>query len=398
MKDMRPYNFFFPVGYHQFHKKQLYNFQLNRPYSWGYADYDDLVSVGNRIHDFKDWKSEMTRLADSAFAKGRILNSAFYYRAAEFYTFSDDPDKNFLYDKFSELFYKAIEGDSYEKHKVPYLSSYLPSIRIPSGKTNKGTIIIHGGFDSFIEEFYSIMKYFSNLGYDVIGFDGCGQGAALRKYGITWNIEWEQPINAILDYFELDNVTLIGFSMGGWLSLRASAFIPRIKRVIADGHAIDYMKCYPYFIRELHLWFMRQKRFENFINKMADKKAKANNAQGWITRQSMDITGIYNPMKAFEAVWLAMNEENMFSKRISQDVLLLSSEEDHFVPIKMHKLQKTALVNANSVTDIIFTKKDQAQNHCQIGNVEFALNIMNKWIDGRNSFRSFSEIPLYERL
>ena len=380
-----PFNFFFPVGYQQFHKKQLFNFQLNRPYSWGYADFDDLKTVGSRIHDFRDWKYEMKRLAENALAKGRLLNSAFYFRAAEFYTFSDDPEKEILYDKFVKLFYKAIEGDTYESYDIPYLNAYLPTIRLQSGNIKRGTIIIHGGFDSFIEEFYSIMKYFSNLGYEVIGFDGCGQGAALRKYGLTWDIEWEKPINTILDYFKLDNVTLIGFSMGGWLSLRASAFVPRIKRVIADGHAIDYMKCYPYLIRMLHLWFMRQRRFEGFVNRMAVKKSEAKNAQAWMTKQSMYITGTNNPMKAFEKVWLALNEENMFSKRVFQDVLLLSGEDDHFIPIKMHKLQKYALVNAKSVTDRIFTKKDHAQNHCQIGNVGLALDIMSKWIEEKNS-------------
>jgi len=34
--------------------------------------------------------------------------------------------------------------------------------------------------------------------------------------------------------------------MGGWLCLRASAFEHRIKRVIATGHAIDYMKKYAF--------------------------------------------------------------------------------------------------------------------------------------------------------
>lgn len=33
----------FPVGYHKFHPKQLFNFQLNRPYSFGYARYQDLL-------------------------------------------------------------------------------------------------------------------------------------------------------------------------------------------------------------------------------------------------------------------------------------------------------------------------------------------------------------------
>jgi pimeloyl-ACP methyl ester carboxylesterase len=384
MKKRNPYNFYFPTGYFQFHKKQLFNFQLNRPFSWGYAEYDDLKTVGSRIHDFNDWKTEMARLAETALSKGRLLNSAFYYRAAEFYTFYDDPYKEILYDKFSELFYKAIEGDSYEKINVPYRNGFLPTLRLRTGSAKSGTIIIHGGFDSFIEEFYSIMKFFSNLGYEVIGFDGCGQGAALRKYGLTWDIEWESPIKAILDYFKLSNVTLFGLSMGGWLCLRASAFEPRIKRVIADGHAIDYMKCYPYLIRMLHLWFMRQKRFEGFINKIAIKKAEAKNAQGWMTKQSMYITGTDNPMMAFENVWLAMNKENIHSERVTQDVLLLSGKNDHFIPIKMHRLQIQALTNAKSVTERVFTKEEHAQNHCQIGNVGLALEVISNWIAAKS--------------
>ena len=33
MTKINPYNFYFPTGYFQFHKKQLFNFQLNRPFS-----------------------------------------------------------------------------------------------------------------------------------------------------------------------------------------------------------------------------------------------------------------------------------------------------------------------------------------------------------------------------
>lgn len=346
----------------------------------GYAEYDDLMTVGSRIHDFNDWKTETKRLAETALSKGKLLNSAFYYHTAEFYTFSDDPDKEILYDKFSELFYQAIEGDSYERFNVPYRNTFLPTLRLRTVSAKRGTIIVHGGFDSFIEEFYSIMKYFLNLGYEVIGFDGPGQGAALRKYGLTWDIEWEEQMKAILDYFKLSNVTLFGLSMGGWLCLRASAFEPRVKHVIADGHAIDYMKCYPYLIRMLHLWCKKQKRFEGFINKMAIKKAEEKNAQGWMTKQSMYITGIDNPMKTFEKVWLSMNETNMYSKRVFQDVLLLSGKNDHFISIRMHQKQIKALVNAKSVTDRIFAKKEQAQNHCQIGNVGLALEMILNWI------------------
>ncbi|NCU32824.1 MAG: alpha/beta fold hydrolase, partial [Candidatus Moranbacteria bacterium] len=233
--EIQPYNF--PVGYEQFNSKQLYNYQLNRPYSFGYARYKDLKEAGSKIHSFESWKTEMLKQAHQAVIENRLMNAAFYYRASEFYTKSSDSDKSGLYNIFIDLFYKAFENERIEKHQVPYENSFLSAIKIPClGK--KGTIVIHGGFDSFIEEFYSMMKYFSNYGFEVIGFEGPGQGATLRKYGIPITIEWEKPTKAILDYFQFENVTLIGISMGGWFCLRAAAYESRIKRVIATGHAI----------------------------------------------------------------------------------------------------------------------------------------------------------------
>jgi len=47
----------------------------------------------------------------------------------------------------------------------------------------------------------------------------------------------------------------------------------------------------------------------------------------------------------------------------------------------MHDLQLKALINARSVTDIVFTKESQAHNHCQIGNIGLALDTMINWLD-----------------
>lgn len=111
--------FKFPTGYKRFHRNQLFNYQLNRPYSFGYARFEDHQRVGPGIRTFTDWKREMIHLAENAALEGRLLSAAFYYRATEFYTKSTDPDKAVLYDKFSGLFYKAIENDELEKHLVP---------------------------------------------------------------------------------------------------------------------------------------------------------------------------------------------------------------------------------------------------------------------------------------
>ncbi len=53
---------------------------------------------------------------------------------------------------------------------------------IPQQQQTKGTVIIHGGGDSFIEAFIVAGKYISYAGYDVIMFDGPGQGTTLHRY------------------------------------------------------------------------------------------------------------------------------------------------------------------------------------------------------------------------
>jgi pimeloyl-ACP methyl ester carboxylesterase len=369
----------FPVGYHKFHKNQLFNFQLNRPYSFGYARLEDMIEVGKKIKTFTDWKREMLLLAEKAVSNGRIMNAAFYFRAAEFYTKSNDPEKEVLYDKFIEYFYKAYKNDEIEKHNVPYENVFLPAIKISSVTEKKGTIVIHGGFDSFIEEFYLTMRYFSNHGYEVIGFEGPGQGAALRKFGIPITYEWEKPTKAILDFFHLEDVTMLGISMGGWFCLRASAFESRIKRVIATGHAIDYMKSMPPIFRKIHLWSL--KHWPNFMNRMAVMKfEKREGMASWVVDHLKYITKKTKPLDALD-IYLQMNEQNIHSELIKQDVLILTGRKDHFIPFKMHDMQIKALTNARSVTGRVFTKEEQAQNHCQTGNIGLALDTMIDWIE-----------------
>jgi pimeloyl-ACP methyl ester carboxylesterase len=370
--------FAFPVGYHRFHKKQLFNFQLNRPYAFGYARFEDLKEAGETITCFRDWKTVLINLADQAVSESRLINAAFYYRAAEFYTRSTDPEKTNLYNRFTDLFYEAIRNDAITRHDIPFEDGFLPALEIPPVCGNMGTIVVHGGFDSFIEELYSMMKYFSNHGYHVIGLEGPGQGAALRKHGLPLTYEWEKPTTAILDYFDLDNATLFGLSMGGWFCLRAAAFQPRIRRVIASGHAIDYMKCMNPLFRKIHLWCCRHCR--EFMERMAVWKfEKRESMASWVVDHFKFITQKERPLDALE-ICLQLNEQNIHSELVEQDVLILAGEKDHFIPLKMHRMQIKALSNARSVTGRVFTCEEQAQNHCQTGNIGLALDVMLRWI------------------
>jgi len=374
--------FTFPVGYHEFNKDKGINFQLNRYYSMGNATFEDMEKAGQKISSFEEWKTEMLKLAETAVSDGRLMNAAFYYRAAEFFVLRDDPEKELLYEKFIDLFYMAAQDDEINKYEVPYNDTFLPAMRIQPVDTEKrGTLVLHGGNDSFIEEIYPMIRYFLDHGYEVIAFEGPGQGAALKKYGLALDIEWEKPTKAILDYFKLDDVTLLGISMGGWLCLRAAAFEPRIKRVIAWSVSFDVSQYANLVGQQIARLFMR--KFRNFANKTMVKKMKKKLEYSWFVNNLMYMTHKEVPIEAFD-VLLQFNEENLHSDLVQQDVLILTGREDHLVPFKMHDMQVKALTNARSVTSRVFTKEEQAQNHCQMGNLGLALDVMRKWTEQKS--------------
>jgi alpha-beta hydrolase superfamily lysophospholipase len=370
--------FQFPAQYHKFHKDQVFNFQLNRWYSLGYARLEDMQEAGHNVTSFDNWKTEMIRLGEKAVSEERFMNAAFYFRAAEFYILTDNTEKDALYDKFRDYFEKAFGNDGIERSDVPYGDASLPAMRVPAkSQAKKGTIVLHGGFDSFTEEFYSMMAFFSEHGYDVVGFEGPGQGAARRKYGIAFDYEWEKPAKAVLDYFNLNAVTWLGISMGGYLCFRAAAFEPRIARVIASSVAFDYAKFHNIIAEKVgKFFFTRLRKISNYKMK---KMIERGGMPAWMIGNLMYIANAKEPIEATDLM-LKLNASNLHSDLVKQDVLILTGKNDHFVPFKMHNMQVRALTNAKSVTTRVFTEKDQAQNHCQIGNIGLALDVMLNWI------------------
>ena len=81
------------------------------------------------------------------------------------------------------------------------------------------------------------------------------------------------------------------------------------------------------------------------------------------------------------AEWfLGMNAEHLDSGRVNQDVLLMCGEHDAFQPPALTKAQAQALTAARSVTTRMFTRAEQADQHCQMGNLELACDVLTTWL------------------
>lgn len=370
-----------PIGYHKFHKNKFLNYQLNRWYSLGYSKMEDIQQVAGKIKTFDDYINEFMIASDTAKRQGKLKNAAIYLRASEFLISPNDERKIPVYKQFIDLFDIAFREENFERHKIPYHNSYLSAIKIPSKKSEvKGTLIGIPGFDAFIEEFYCIWDYFAESGYDCIAFEGPGQGGSRRLYNQYFDHDYEKPTKAVLDYFNVTDVTALGVSMGSYWIMRAAAYEKRIARIIAMPPVYDWLEMTNSFNGKLAKWFLKHRALTNFI-------VKLKMIVGTLKHTINNALFIQNKTEPYDAVeWMmGMNKEHLSSHLICQDVLLLGGENDAFQPPILLKKQQEALVNSKSITTRLFTKEEDADQHCQIGNLNIVLNEMHKWIESKTT-------------
>jgi pimeloyl-ACP methyl ester carboxylesterase len=378
----------FPVGFHQLHHDVSMNFQMNRWFGWVGEPgmLDEMREAAARIANYLDWKREFLALAGRAVGQGHVLRAGFYFRAADFFMHTDDPDRHNARVQFLTAMRSVYGLDRFGRHEVPYTadgaSGVLPAYRFTPHRS-KGTIVFFGGFDSCIEELISAFFYLCDAGYEVIAFEGPGQGGALNDAGLHMTPAWHQPVKAVLDHFELNHVTLAGLSMGGCLVMRAAAFEPRADRVIAYDvypDALDTTLRQVGTVQRLLLKTLLELRVAPVVNALSKRTARRSPIAQWGLEQGMHVTGTTSPYGYFQSTKAYVTSD--VSALITQDVLLLAGSEDHLVPPAHFYRQIKMLDNARSMTARLFTKSDHAQSHCQVGNYGLAFKTIVDWLDG----------------
>jgi pimeloyl-ACP methyl ester carboxylesterase len=377
----------FPTGYHQLHPDISMNFQMNRWFSWVGENgmLDEMRCVAPRIANYSDWKREFLALAENASRHGHVLRSGYYYRAADFFMGTDDPDRKSARESFLCAVRSAYDLDQIGYYAIPYadghITGFLPAYRFTSIQS-KGTIVFFGGFDSYIEELTQAFVYLRDAGYEVIAFEGPGQGGALNEANLHMTAEWHKPVKAVLDYFALDRVTLIGLSMGGGLVFRAAAFEPRVERIVAYDIYPDSLDVNLRQVNSLLrglLPVLLSLRAAAIVNAMVKRVAKKSPVAEWGIEEGMHVTGTASPYEFLQKI--KQFNTVAVSARITQDVLLLAGSEDHLVPMEHFYQQIKMLKNARSITARLFTESESAANHCQVGNYSLALRTIVNWLD-----------------
>jgi pimeloyl-ACP methyl ester carboxylesterase len=367
----------FPVGFEQFHRRTFVNYQLNRAHALGFADPRELKDAAAAIRSPADAGDVFEHLSATAEGNGRLREATGYLRLAEFFTDPRSQQERLRYRRYRALFDAAFADSGATRHEIPYAGATLPAYRLPASVTpTRGAVLLHGGFDSLIEEFFGIWERIAAAGFDVVAFEGPGQGGARALGNLTFDHDWERPVGAVLDEFGLGAASLVGISMGGYWAIRAAAMEPRIDRVVAWPPVFDWLHRLPPALRGPTRTMLARRSFMRWSIRA---RARLVPTLRQVVDQVLYIVDDDDPVAVVD--WfLGMNAGHLGSQRVTQDVLLMVGEHDRFQPPALARAQQQHLTAARSVAVRTFTRSEHADQHCQMGNLDLACRVLTGWL------------------
>jgi pimeloyl-ACP methyl ester carboxylesterase len=235
---------------------------------YGGADIGECLAAAGRVRgtDLASWHDAWVSAAASALAvaegeldAGRtesarlaFWRSSSYFRTAGVMLMGTPLDSRLVQSNAAqaEAFRRgaALLALPPEIIRIPYEDTTLPGyfFRAADGPEPRATVILTGGYDGTAEELYFFNRAAALArGYNVLAFDGPGQGAALLQQGLILRPDWENVVTPVLDYLlsrprvDGGKIALIGLSLGGYLAPRAASAEHRLAACIADCGSYD---------------------------------------------------------------------------------------------------------------------------------------------------------------
>jgi pimeloyl-ACP methyl ester carboxylesterase len=353
--------------------------KVGDPTSW----YDAWSSYADRLYEIAV-KSRDARHRVSA--RNLFLRASNYYRNAYIFMFALPVDPRVIdaYKKQAAAFQKAAElfEPPIELLKIPYENTTLPGyfIKPDASDAPRKTLLCTGGYDGTCEElFFIIAGGALERGYNVLVFDGPGQGGALVVQKLPMRPDWENVVTPVVDYLlkrrdvNPARIALYGGSFGGYLAPRAAAFEHRLAACIADAALFDpaamSIKMFPPDIASA-LAKNDVAVLEPFFNKLQE-----NTTQRFMLGRGMWVHGAATPweyLKMFQAYSLAD-----VAKNIRCPTFVDEAENDR------RRGGGKDLYNALQCPKqyVLFAASEGAGEHCEAGAREVFFQRMFDWLD-----------------
>ena len=347
-----------------------------------------------RLRTTKQITALAQHLADRFESEGDADAAWRLYELAAFYLGADDPRKHRFIDAMSRSFDEAHRGLALTRHAVPYRGGQLTAMRWEADPVDRAqapvgtptTLVMMNGFDGYAEEIMAFAERFPCRPFDVVTFDGPGQGHTALA-GMPLEPRWELPTTAVLDYFGLDSAAALGVSFGGYLVMRAATHCPRISHVIAfdmmyqllDGLTLPL----PAPIRPLAASIVKRARPAWLFDATMSVAAHASADLAWKLQQARHLTGLDKPSDVLRA--LAAYTMEPLAGMIRQPCLVMAGDADQYVPFERLSDVRRILAGAASLDVRTFHEAEDPgmAQHCQVGDLDRAFAIMGDWLSGQ---------------
>lgn len=374
-----------PVGMHKLNDDPSISFQLNRLVNMDGCDLAVAQEIGPTIKTAADFYDVLKKRADLELENEHIKNAAALYRMSEFFTDWEDPNGLAAWKKARELFFQYYtdffsgEKPLVELVNVPYESYALPTLKF-NAENPKGDIVMHGGFDSSYEEFFAECEYLRENGFNVYLFEGPGQGECIRVHGAPLIIDWERPVKAVTNYFDLHDAILVGQSLGGFFAPRASAFDERVTKCvsIAQFGALKMNFHDNAFVNGLVITLLNiiLYGFGWLINIIYAAKKGKGMAFFRTYFHRMGTTNVYRLVKFLWSIDL-----RPIADKLTKDYLVIGGSRDTMACRAGIGRQLLLLKNARSVSSREITTHEKGADHCCCGNQIAAMDTVISWTE-----------------
>ena len=204
------------------------------------------------------------RNGDRVGATTNALRASNYFQSALFYVLgSATPSaERRVYDQCRSAWDLAVPGlaTRVEELAIPYGDRTMPGwfFSPDSSKRTRRTLIISNGSDGqnpWVWGFAAAPAL--QYGWNVVVFEGPGQGSMLFRDRIPFRHDWEHVIGPVIDHIERrrdvdrSRIALLGGSMSGELTARAASFEHRLAALVTAPGTVSPWRAFPEIIRDV---------------------------------------------------------------------------------------------------------------------------------------------------
>jgi alpha-beta hydrolase superfamily lysophospholipase len=373
---------------------------------FGGADVYECITIARRVDgdDLSSWHDEWKRAAEAAYSIGvtaeaagqsetarlAFLRACTYFRTAGamYLEAPVDPRLTDSIARQRDAFRRAIANSStpVDIVEIPFEGITLPGyhFRVADDGVRRPTVILVDGYDGTVEETYFFNGQAAlDRGYDVLAFDGPGQGSVLVEQGVHLRPDWENVVTPVVDWLierpsvDPDRIVLIGASLGGYLAPRAASGEHRLAACIADSGFYDLFDSVlarvPAPLRgqipdgNATAVRMVESTIESRMKKPTD---------GWALRRVLYVNGVDSIMD-----YIRQSKDYTlkgYAEKITCPTLICHAEGDDVAA------QAPDLFAALTCEKqlIFFTEAEGAGQHCEVGARQLYLARSFGWLDG----------------